>query len=378
MKILYIHRTKGIGVEGVHIYSMINALKKQGHSVEVAGPGYEESEGGRSKEMMNLSSRYMPELVYEILELLFNFKTYNQIRAKLRDVDLIYERYAFFGFMGAWAATRHEIPFVIELNYTSLNPLVRKRSRVLMPLCRLVERYVLRRAVSVVCVSSQIVEDVVGNHSVDRARTCLVPNAADPAKFPAVPAKRGKPVVCIGFVGGFYPWHGVDFLVEAFSHLIAKSKKQYRLVLIGDGPEREKIERLVSEKRLDDMVTMHGYVDHDELSDYMETLDIGIMPNSNDYGSPMKIFEYMAMGIPVIAPDYRPLLDVMDARNGLIFRRNDMQDLIEKIRALGEDETRLRELSGTARAYIENCWNWDLAATKVLTCVSRRLADLAS
>jgi len=173
-----------------------------------------------------------------------------------------------------------------------------------------------------------------------------------------------EPVV--GFVGGFYPWHGLDRLVEAFRRC-REAGLPGNLMLVGDGPERPRIEAQLEECGLRERALFAGPVDHASLPSWIAAMAVCVMPHSNDYGSPMKIFEYMGMGRAVLAPDLPPLRDVIDdGANGRLFAPDNDSDAVAPLQQglaelLGDDSlrTRLAE-AGRLRVGESHTWqeNW--------------------
>ena len=175
----------------------------------------------------------------------------------------------------------------------------------------------------------------------------------------------------IGFVGGFYPWHGLPLLVEAFARLVDRFD-DLLLLLIGDGPERTTVERLVAERGLTDRVILTGKVDHEGLPAHLAAFHVGVMPDSNAYGSPMKIFEYMAMARPVVVPDYAPLLDaVTDGVEGRVFRRGDVDSLTEALAGILADDETHRRMGAAARAAVVRVHKCRANARAVLALADR-------
>ena len=379
MHFLYVHRTRATGVEAVHIGQIMLGLRKLGHDVSMLSPVGDYIEGisqpatqspaGQGAAPVKTASKRsfeMPELLFECLELGFNLKAFidgMRLSAK-RNVDGIYERYSIFGLAGLLLSKWRRVPLVLEVNYTSLSPLVRKRSPLLKPLARWLDGVLFRSATHLLAVSSYLKDELVREFRVDPAAITVVPNAADPAVFdpslgiaaqPATPLPSG-PIV--GFVGGFYKWHGLDLLVEAFLK-VAVRHPDAALLLIGDGPMRAEVEAQVEARGLGGRVLMPGKVHHTRLAPYVARFGVGVMPDSNLYGSPMKIFEYMSMAVPVVAPDYGPLRDVLvDGQQGRIFRRRDVDHLAECISDLLADAALRRRMGEAARRSVIDTHNW--------------------
>ncbi len=195
MNVLYVHRTRATGVEAVHIGQIVLGLRRLGHRVSMLSPvgdfiehvNEAKASGAASKssESAKRKTFAMPELLFEILEIVYNLKAiFDGLRAAARDrVDGVYERYAIFGVAGMLLARWWGVPFVLEVNYTSLSPLVRQRSRLMKPLARWCDGIVFRRATQLLAVSSYLKEELVNQFGVSAERVTVVPNAADPSVF---------------------------------------------------------------------------------------------------------------------------------------------------------------------------------------------------
>lgn len=372
MNILYLHRTQARGVEGVHIREIVRAFRRLGHRVDIVSPVGDRLEDeaspapatGRREGFYRALSRRLPELIFELAELFYNFQALRQVRklAQARIPDMIFERYAIFSVAGAYLARKWNRPLVIEVNYTSCSPLVRRRNALLKPLARRLDGRIFNRATGLVAVSSRLKRHLTEVYGVPPEKIIVLPNAADPDVFDInritrkpLPFANGK---VVGFVGGFYPWHGLDLLLEAF-RMVARKVGDARLLLVGDGPMMPEIRNRVRESGLEDRVHLTGKVPHQDLPGYIAGFHVGVMPDSNDYGSPMKIFEYMSMGIPVVVPDYPPLLDVVsDNEEGRVFPARNVQAMADCLEMLLTDSAAHRRMAEQARRKIIDKHNW--------------------
>ena len=132
------------------------------------------------------------------------------------------------------------------------------------------------------------------------------------------------------------------------------------------------ISEMVKREELYDNILMVGGVDHDKVPEYVALFDVAVIPHSNNYGSPMKVFEYMAMGKAVVAPRLGPLEDVIqDGMSGLLFDPEDEEDLINKILiAVNNDELRI-DIGKAARLSILEKHNWHKNAQEILNLYNR-------
>jgi len=390
MRVLYLHRTRGTGVEAVHIRGIVDAFRKLGHDVFILSPNglhsgnegeaktRDTAGGDTSPSFMANFSRVAPEFLFECAELGYNipgFATALAVAKRLR-CDFIFERYALFGAVGALLAVHLSLPWVLEVNYTSQNRLVRQRSKALGPLAKLIELKVFPRCTGIVTVSSSLKDHLVRDYSLHPEKIVVLPNAADPDVFhPEVHPQQNcggyrLDGECFGFVGGFYPWHGLDLLLDAFLSLW-DSFPNAKLLLIGDGPEKARLLSRVKEAGAQGRVYFAGKVPHNDLPKWISAFHVGVMPDSNEYGSPMKIFEYMSMGKPVIVPDYLPLRDAVDDQvEGMIFAPGNIEALAGQMRRLLGDPALYGHMAEAARRRVIFRHNWEQNARTILETFS--------
>lgn len=374
MNILYHHRTQSKGVEGVHIREIVKAFVALGHRVDILSPSGMNKEGRGMRDERRLMkdrgfstiSRFLPEIFFEALEVLYNIIASGKMEAvlKQKQYDLIYERYAIFNWAGVKTAKKNNIPIILEINYTSFMPIYRKRSFLLKPLAHWVDRQIFNMADSFVVVSTYLKDHLV-NLGVDIRKIIVTTNAADPDRFnPSIggSAIRNKYALggrkVIGFAGGFYPWHGLDILLDSFLS-VKKDIKDAVLLLIGDGPIKDRLQTRVKELSLEKDVIFPGRVNNDDLPSYIAAFDIAVMPDSNNYGSPMKVYEYMSTGKPVVAPRLGPLEDgITDGKEGLLFTPRNKNELSIALKKLLLDESMRNRMKNCARENIISKHTW--------------------
>jgi glycosyltransferase involved in cell wall biosynthesis len=382
MKILYHHRTRGRHVEGVHIRGIVQALRELGHDVAVmsfpgADPEREEraaTANGRGR-VASMVTR-LPGIVFEVFELLYNVVTLFRMTRAWRGAPpaLVYERYSLFLFATVWLARRRGIPLVLEINDSAL--VDRVRPLVMTRLARRIEGWCLRQASGLVFISTYFLDTARRAYG-DIAPSVVSPNAVDlprfdPSRFDvdALRAERGLTgrVVC-GHIGAFAHWHGVDGFVEAIAGRLA-DVPELALVFVGDGKTLPAVRELIDARGLSDRVLLPGRVPHDEVAGWIACMDYAVLPNSNAYGSPMKLFEFMGMGVAVVAPDYAPVAEVIDdGRTGWLFPRGDAAACVERVLTLARRAAERQRVGNAARAYIASERQWRNNAEQLLTLV---------
>lgn len=159
----------------------------------------------------------------------------------------------------------------------------------------------------------------------------------------------------ICFVGSFLKWHRVDLLLQAYRKLLdERLGVKTHLYLIGDGVEKYKMQKLAHQLKLNGQVTFTGFLDGDELIDLQKKMHIGIMPSSNWYGAPNKIFEYGAMKMAVIAPDTPTIRDLFGNCEIILIQNSNLSQLCRKLIEFAENETLLAKLGHDLNSFISN------------------------
>lgn len=384
MRAIYHHRTQGRDVEAVHIHGLSSGLEQLGYTVEVVGPPGVDLDPnstvapttGQSATFLGVLARQVPQLVFECLEIGYNLAALPRLlrRCRASSPALIYERYALYNAAGVLAGRLTGVPVVLEVNETVGVDRTRQGKRIAMRgIARWFERRILQSAAGVVVVSGYL-RDYVREAGVPEERIRITPNAIDPERFDPGRVDReevrsryglqGKTVV--GFAGSFTKWHGLDLLIHAAADLMTEFP-EVSLLLVGDGARRRASEQLAADLGISERVVFTGKVPHAEMPQLMAAMDLGVMPASNVYGSPMKVFEYMAMGLPAVAPRFGPLEEaIVDGETGLLFEPGSTASLHARLRRLLVDPAARREMGRQARARVLARHLWKHNAQAVL------------
>lgn len=289
----------------------------------------------------------------------------------MRASAFIYQRYSLNNLAGLILARRWGVPLVLEANSSEAKWRQDFSSLAYPRLAFACERLILRNAAVVSAVSANAAEDLLAAGALpDRLR--VVPNGvslrrfADAPPYP-LPAEARGFVIC--FVGLFYPWHGVRFLAEAFALLHAKHPDA-RLVLVGDGEEAPAVRSQLAKNGALDATHFAGLVSRSEAPGFMAAADVLVSPHADVHrfiGSPVKVFEYMAAGKPIVATRVAQLAEVLtDGETALLVAPEDPQDMSDALERLYADRPLGRRLGAAARALAEREHSWDARLSAVL------------
>jgi glycosyltransferase involved in cell wall biosynthesis len=217
--------------------------------------------------------------------------------------------------------------------------------RVIAPV---IDRFVISRSKFIAVPSPLMFRELCLRRGLVPRRVILVPPGVDCSKIFALRKNKiGTNSFKVGFVGALFWWQGVDILVRAVAKL-ASSGVRIKLVLVGDGPERNRILGLCHKLKVDCIIT--GFVNHEMALKIMSQLDVLVVPrvrmSSTENVLPIKIIEAWALGIPVIATRHK-IFDYLGLRDGedLLYCEPEPSDVADKIMILVNDIELRRKLA---------------------------------
>jgi glycosyltransferase involved in cell wall biosynthesis len=369
MRILYSHRIQSRDGQSVHVEELVAALRSLGHEVLVVGPGFYEQArfGGESRLVPWIRAR-LPSVVGELAELAYNLPAWWRLRAAFRRFrpELIYERYNLYYLAGTWLARSSGVPLFLEVNA----PLAEERARFgqlrLRWLAGALERFVWRSATKVLAVTG-VLRQAVDAAGVLPDRIAVVPNGIDPAQFCGLSARdAGEGPVVLGFVGFVRDWHGLDAVIAAMA--AEPGGPDLRLAVVGDGPARAALEQQAAALGVADRITFTGLQPREAIPRLVAGFDIALQPLVVSYASPLKIFEYMAAGRAIVAPDQPNIREVLrDGETAVLFDPAEVGAMWRAIRRLAGDVGLRQQLGEAARVEIaRRDYTWRGNAARVV------------
>lgn len=167
----------------------------------------------------------------------------------------------------------------------------------------------------------------------------------------------GADAIVVGYVGSFQPFHRVEMLIEAFAR-VAPGRDAH-LLLVGDGSSAPACRSLAGELGVAERCTFTGAVPNARVAEHLAAADIAVLPATGDYCNPMKLYEYLALGLAIVAPDQPTLREVVtDGADARLFARDSLDALTEAIATLVDDPgQRVRLSRAAAAAAPRNGWN---------------------
>jgi glycosyltransferase involved in cell wall biosynthesis len=299
----------------------------------------------------------------------------------------VYQRYSLNNYAGLRIARRYGVPFVLEYNGSEIW-MARRWSRPLKyeSLSQRIEQLNLRSADLVVVVSRAMRDEVV-RRGVDPAALLVNPNGVDADRYrPDVDGTsvrdqyglRGTTVV--GFIGTFGPWHGAETLAQAWVKLLASDparRRTVRLLMIGEGARLADTQRILREGGALDAAVFTGVVAHEDGPAYLAACDVLAsphVPNTDGtpfFGSPTKLFEYMAMGKGIVASELDQIGEVLEhQRTAWLVRPGDVDALADGLRRLIGDPALRSALGAAARLDAVSRYTWRAHTCRTISKLS--------
>jgi glycosyltransferase involved in cell wall biosynthesis len=360
LKIVYHHRTASRDGQSTHIEEMIRALRLIGCQVEEAAPSVvDSSQTGGSAGWVGKLKLYLPRGLYELAELGYSIVAYRRLSRKLRTSRPhgIYERYNLYLLAGAWAKKRHRLPLILEVNA----PMALERRQyggLSWPrLADWAERYVWLRADIVLPVSRVLADHIIAQ-GVPAERVVVLHNGVDESHYEnLITTEEAKQALglhgklVIGFTGFVREWDRLDRIVTWLAS--QSDATNAHLLVVGDGPARTEIEACAARLNVSDRVSFTGVVPRERVPALAMAFDIALQTALVPYASPLCLFEYLALGKAVVAPDQPNHHEILEDQVDSILYATDSDQGIEKALDALVSDAQLRErIASRAREVI--------------------------
>ncbi len=313
-----------------HVSGVVNALQELNYDLQVVAtsPQVEINENTAVEVLLPKYNhlRNIPELS----DLAYNQQLYPYLAEAIKKdrPDFIYQRYSLGNYTGILLKQEFDIPLVCEYNGSLIwvaskwggGRLIHKR------VLSKIERLNLLHADLIVVVSEVLKQELVRD-GIDSNKVLVNPNGVDPKKYNSSISGRSVSVkyqlenkITLGFIGTFAQWHGVVEMAKAivlFFDTYPEHIKDVRFLLIGDGKLLPEVKSIISNSPYEETVIFTGRIPQEESATHLAACDMFLSPHIPNpdgtpfFGSPTKLFEYMAMEKPIIASDLDQIGDLL-------------------------------------------------------------------
>jgi len=292
--------------------------------------------------------------------------------------DFIYQRYARFSWAGVAASLRSRRPLFLEYNGSEVWVGMHWDRVSKLDLLARYERLNLAAASRIFVVSEVERNNLLGDGFAPE-KIVVNPNGVDTDVFrPAIGGERvradlalRKEEQLVGFVGSFGPWHGVLVLAEAIK--LIPAEMPIRFLLVGAGALQDQMKRLLKDETETGRVIFTGAVGHAEVPALLDACDVLVSPHiplaagADFFGSPTKLFEYMAMGKGIVASRLGQIGEVLtDEKTALLVEPGNANELSAAIMRLAESRELREALGEAARQTAVERHTWKRNAQKIM------------
>ena len=366
---------------GSHMRGMVNGFREEGHTVEILVLGKKPQTTDSSKQTNSFKSifkKVLPKILWrtlkEIQQIRFDKHAAQELRVAIKnfDPDIVYERSAWMSNGSVQELKPFNVKHVVEINAPFEEEVkeFEKSSSFISFIGKMKLRNLLQSANLVAPITSSLQEHLVKNYDVNPASCIVVPNAIDKTEI-QITDSRVEEIrnifelthkTVIGFVGSIFPYHGVDRLIQAVSNL---KNSQVALLIVGDGyliPELKEQARILG---LSSRIHFTGSVPKEDIYNYILAMDVVTLPNTEWYCSPVKLFEYGALGKVIIAVNEAGVSDVMTAGDGVLFENNE-QNFQEALNLTVSNLNPLKEKANAFQQRIFSNHTWSANARQIL------------
>lgn len=379
LKIFYVCATNlsQNNAQSIHVVEVVNNLIKLKNKVTLFAPKIENSEISKiNSELINIPLikkhvliSYQPVLFLILLTKIIKYRP-----------DIMYTRQEFFLIAPALICKIFAIPYIIEINGTMEEELkLTNWPSYAIKLHSFIENIACNQASKIIVVTMGLKDYLIAKYKIPSERINIVANGVNIDLFKPQNKIKMRNILglnakysYIGYVGGIREWKGLNYIVTSIKRVIAKTPNT-KLVIVGEGPEKENLEKLAKKLLLENNVIFTGDIKYSEVPRYVNAFDICLSYHTKQragFTSPFKIYEYLSCGKPTIVSDIKGV--VSSFRNMvLVAKAEDSRDLANKINILIKNKRLSDELGKNGRSFILKNHSWKKVAERInLICLN--------
>ncbi|MDZ5078673.1 glycosyltransferase [Nesterenkonia sp. HG001] len=393
MRIAYLLADPGIGVFGtkgasVHVQEMVRALRSHNHEVTVYCTKRGDRPGRPETESVPDDLADLPVVVVPVpgardaaaREAAVAQAAARMARRAAADgAEAAYERYSLFSEAGARLVELTGVPLAVEVNAPLIEEQRDHRTLHDETTAWSATRRTFAAADVVSCVSEPVARWVARVEP--SAQVAVIPNGVNTERIrPQAEDQAGQATrpFTIGFVGTLKPWHGTEMLLRAVATASGREPGGWRLEICGYGPELARLRALAEELGLEDTVHFLGAVPPARIPQILEGFDVAVAPyprpaSGEHYFSPLKVYEYLAAQVAVVASAVGDLPEVLGHGScGLLVSPGDVDALANALDQLARHPELRARLAAAGRAAVVAEHSWHRRCAQLLTMLGHR------
>lgn len=300
--------------------------------------------------------------------------------------SFIYQRYGRNNYTGVLLAEQLNIPCIIEYNGSELWMTDNWGGKIRYRKTTEEIELAVFNAADLIVGNAQALKDELVMRGIQSEKIVVIPNGVDPVKFN--PSINGKDVrnkyglaendIVVSFVGTFGPWHGADLLAHSIKKVVSKSQN-VRFMFVGNGGGIAKAQKIVESDGVSNFVIYTGSIPQNITPFYLAASDILVSPQipnpdgSPFFGSPTKLFEYMASGKAIVASNLDQMGQILsDNETALLTTPGNSDEIADCILRLANDSQLRQVLGKNAREEVVKEYTWNIHVKKILDALSSK------
>ena len=368
MKILQVHSFfyPHVGGSEIYVLELSKHLIQRGHQVLVVTsklPGTQESESIEGVEVLRINGIYFPKVPY----FLFKPKLLSVLMRLAPEFDLVHSHVRFFFSTNCVALVqkiRENTRFVLTLHATQPKTQVAALKHLEGIYEHTLGRFTVGAADAVIALDENV-RNYAMTYGADGKKIAIIPNAVDVTRFSTRNGSCNKvnATFQIGYVGNLMYRKGIHDLIQAVAQLPPSIR--FELKIVGAGPQRDTLQSLCSEYRIEQQVSFLGTLDKNDIPDFLNRLDVLVLPSLSE-GMPTVILEAMATGVPVIATDVGAISTLIDSEDvGLLVPPQTPLAISQALTRLYFEKDTCREMAENARKRVEQHYSWQVVVSQI-------------
>jgi glycosyltransferase involved in cell wall biosynthesis len=323
--------------------------------------------------------RFLRTLIYELIAPLYMF-----FYLALWRPDIVYWRQAYLTIFPVLLAKIFKKMVITEVNGLTIDevdsePLSSLRKKIILKF----EKYNYEGSNHLICVAPIIKKRILKQYNLAPDKVSVILNGVNSDRMPLLDTSEAKKKIgldpetaVVGFVGHFFPWDGIEYLIDAAEEIV-EEKTNVRFLIIGHGRWGTHLKPLVEQKGLKKYFTFTGKVPWEDLYLYVNAFDVATAPysmeiNAQSGRSSLKILEYFACKKPVVASKTEAIPEVADLEKkglGITVPAENSSALAEAILKLLKNKRLMQRMGDGGRNYVVSERSWAIAAGKILSTI---------
>jgi glycosyltransferase involved in cell wall biosynthesis len=371
---------------GSHMRGMVQGFREEGHSIEILVIGKKPEATAtivNSTSTKAFLKNVMPKIIWrtlkEIQQIRFDKHAAQELKRAVQTFapDIVYERSAWMSNGSVEVLKYFKIKHIVEINAPFKEEVKKfeKAPSLIAHIGKKKLKNLLQSATLVAPITTSLEKYLIENYDIDKKKCLVVPNAIDLREI-QIKDSRVEEIrnsfdlttkKVIGFVGSIFPYHGVDRLIRSVSEL-----KNINIVvlIVGDGYLIPELKKIANELGISSRVHFTGSVPKEDIYNYISAMDIVTLPNTEWYCSPVKLFEYGALGKRILAVNEAGVADIMSYEDGELFENNDNAFQEALIKTFAEFDVLAEKARGFQQKIVTN-HTWKSNAAGVLLEINR-------